>query len=108
MVDKKILIAEKDEKHDLDMLFLLLDTKKELEDKIKVIQENLKTFINGDGVLIDNETGFKVSVSTSTKKGGVDLDKTKEANPDIKIIYKKDSEVITFRTHKSKVGVSNG
>lgn len=73
-----------------------------LEERIKEIKEYFGEAIGERGGYIDETTGNKVMVVSSTRKGGVDVEKTIQNNPGVVIEYKPDYTTRTIRVTKGK------
>lgn len=73
-----------------------------LDEMIKELNEYFGEAIGESGSYIDEETGNKVAVVCSTRKGGVDVEETLKQNPGLILSYKKDYTTRSIRVTKGK------
>lgn len=97
---KPIEINDQIAKDKLNELISLQDEISVLEDKVKELKEYFGEAIGEKGSFIDAETGNKVSVVNSVRKGAVDVEKTLANNPGLILEYKKDYNIRTIKVTK--------
>ena len=102
-----VALTNQEAKQKLADLIAMQDDIKWLESQCKELKEYFGEAIGESGAYVDPDTGNRVAVVSSTRKGGIDVEETMKQNQGITIFYKPDYTTKTIRITKGKVKGNN-
>lgn len=102
--DQELGLVDEDNDWILKKYSELQEQKKQIENEMLDLKEKLIEYASKYGCSTwEDRTGNRFKIFKVLKKGGVDIDKLKEANPTLEIPFKDDMEITQFKFTAKKI-----